>query len=353
MDVETLLCGNTLQLHTAECVPTVIGNSLALSIDGVDGRNTKIISMVCCDLIEQSAVSVPIRAQEPVIVYLNDEYWGLYTRREHIEDAIARFEGLDDATILNIANANCATVYGNATGLKEVIRKLMNLNGSSDESQQIQNHLLDVESFLKCLALNAYFGNSNFYGSLFFYQINDGPWKCAMGDLAYSFTTAQDNSIARFVSQGKGGIPHGDIAIIADQLLKVPEYRDLFLAQMGALYQTLTTPLMQAAADAAYLRIADALPAHDDRWTSEFIQAAGDDMSYPVTDVAEAKLFHNYRVYRLRDKTMLTRPWYVFDSVQRELQVTDDDMERYFGSLSPDLPEVPGDNWDSYKSANQ
>ena len=47
--------------------------------DGNDAIYTKIISAMCGNLIAQGPVAVPVRAQEPVEVYLNGEYWGLYT----------------------------------------------------------------------------------------------------------------------------------------------------------------------------------------------------------------------------------------------------------------------------------
>ena len=107
---------------------------------------------------------------------------------------------------------------------------------------------------------------------------------------------------------------------------------------------------MQAAVDTENARIAAALPAHTARWADAFAQALGDAYSYPA-DAQEAALFQQYRVYRLRDKTLVQRPWYLYDSVQRELEVSDEEMARYFGS-KPELPEVPDDTWEDYKANN-
>lgn len=87
--------------------------------DGNDAIYTKIISAMCGNLIAQGPVAVPVRAQEPVEVYLNGEYWGLYTRREVIENAIARFEGLADTAGLKVADANRKAVCGDVTDLTE------------------------------------------------------------------------------------------------------------------------------------------------------------------------------------------------------------------------------------------
>ena len=303
---------------------------------------------MCCNLMAQGPLAVPVRAQEPVEVYLNDEYWGLYTRREAIEDAIARFEGLEDIGTLNVADTNQNTVFGDASGLSEAFQRIEALDLSREEDQQTLNELLDTESFLNWMAVNAYFGTSNLYHEVFFYQMGEGPWKCATGDFAYAFFAASDNSIGRLVKQDQA---NSGASLLASRMLQEPVYRDGLLARLGALYQALPTPVMQAAVDAESARIASVLPAHMDRWSGEFSQAMGDEYAYPPADAQEALRFQQYRVYRLRDKTLVQRPWYLYDSVQRELKIADEDMARYFGS-APELPEVPDDTWEEYKAVN-
>lgn len=289
-----------------------------------------------------------MRAQEPVEVYRNGEYWGLYTRREVIEDAIVRFEGLADTAGLKVADANRKAVCGDVTDLTEAFQSIKELDLSLEEDRQTLEELLDTESFLNWLAVNSYFGTADLYGEIYFYQIDEGPWKCAAGDFAYALITASDNSLGRVANQDEAQPSLGETAILAGKMLKVSEYRDAFLTKLGALYQALPVEVMQAAVDTENARIAAALPAHTARWADAFAQALGDAYSYPVA-AQEAALFQQYRVYRLRDKTLVQRPWYLYDSVQRELEVSDEDMERYFGS-KPELPEVPDDTWEEYKA---
>lgn len=339
--VETTLPQKSLRVDGGE-------TRFILYNDGNDAIYTKIISAVCGNLIAQSPVAVPVRAQEPMEVYLNGEYWGLYTRREVIEDAIVRFEGLADTAGLKVADANRKAVCGDVTGLTEAFRSIKELDLSLEEDRQTLEELLDTESFLNWLAVNAYFGTADLYGEIYFYQIGEGPWKCAAGDFAYAMITASDNSLGRVANQDEAQPSLSETAILAGKMLKVSEYRDAFLTKLGALYQALPVEVMQAAVDTENARIAAALPAHTARWADAFAQALGDAYSYPA-DAQEAALFQQYRVYRLRDKTLVQRPWYLYDSVQRELEVSDEDMARYFGS-KPELPEVPDDTWEDYKA---
>lgn len=339
--VETALPQKSLRVDGGE-------TRFILYNDGNDAIYTKIISAVCGNLIAQGPVAVPVRAQEPVEVYLNGEYWGLYTRREVIEDAIVRFEGLADTAGLKVADVNRKAVCGDVTGLTEAFQSIKELDLSLEEDRQTLEELLDTESFLNWLAVNAYFGTADLYGEIYFYQIDEGPWKCAAGDFAYALITASDNSLGRVANQDEAQPSLGETARLAGKMLKVSEYRDAFLTKLGALYQALPVEVMQAAVDTENARIAAVLPAHTARWADAFAQALGDAYSYPA-DAQEAELFQQYRVYRLRDKTLVQRPWYLYDSVQRELEVTDEDMTRYFGS-KPELPEVPDDTWEEYKA---
>ena len=323
------------------------GQRFILYNDGNDALYTKLISAVCCKLIAQGPIAVPVRAQEPVAVYLNGEYWGLYTKREVIEDAIARFEGLESAAGLNVVGANRQALCGDAAGLAEAFHRIRALDLSREEDRQTLGELLDTESLLNWMAVNAYLGVSNLYQEIVFYQADEGPWRCAAGDFAYALFTARDDSVARLKN-----ISLGDTAMLTARLLEAPEYREAFLTRLGALYQALPTAVMQAAVDAESARIADALPAHMERWADAFAQTMSAKQDYPPANAQEALLFQRYRVYRLRDKTLTQRPWYVYDSAQQALALSDADMERYFGGPSPALPEVAGDTWEDYQAAN-
>lgn len=325
------------------------GLSFLLYNNGNDAIGARVMNAVCSRLITQSPLPVAVRAQEPVEVYLNGEYQGLYTRQESIADAIARFEGLADPAALHVADATRQTVYGDASGLTEAFRRIQALDLSQESNRQTLNELLDTESLLNWLAVNAYVGTADLYGEIFFYQVEQGPWKCAAGDFAYAFQFARDDSIARITGQDAARL--GDTAALASRMLAEPVYRDAFLAKMGALYQALTTEVMQAVVDEEAAQIAGALPAHAERWAEAFAQALGDAYVFPA-DKQEAVLYQQYRVDRLRNKTLPQRPWYVYDGVQRALQVSEADMARHFGSARPELPDVPAGSWEDYKAAH-
>ena len=96
--------------------------------DGGDALRTKLLSTACSGLVAQCPVAVPVRTQEPVVVYVNGDYRGLYSRREDIADAIARFEGLDSAATLNVADVNKKAFCGDPAGIASALKQLKALN---------------------------------------------------------------------------------------------------------------------------------------------------------------------------------------------------------------------------------
>lgn len=342
--VEALLPQQNLRVDGGEA-------SFTLYNHGGDARYTKVRNALCSALIAQTPVTVPVRSQEPAEVYINGEYWGLYTRYETIEAAITRFEGLDSTERLKIADANGNALFGEVSGLQEVLQRIDTLDLSAEADQQILSGLLDTESFLNWLAVNAYFGNANLFGDLYFYQVGDSAWKCAAGDFAYAFQSASDNTIARLVKQASDP-NRGTNAALSAKLLGETRYREVFLTKLGAIYQALRSDVMQQVLDAANARIADALPAHMARWTQAFADALGAEFGYTIADAQEALCYQSFRVHVLRDMTLVKRPWYLYDSVQTALEVSDEDMVVYFGEVKPELPDVPSENWEEYKAAN-
>lgn len=316
--------------------------------DGGDALRTKLLSTACSGLVAQCPVAVPVRTQEPVEVYVNGDYRGLYSRREDIADAIARFEGLDSAATLNVTDVNKKAFCGDASGIANALQQLKALNLSLEADRQTLDALLDTESFLNWAAVNAFFGNLNMKSDVIFYQVGNGPIKCAMGDFAYALAFAAYNPYASLNT-----ITTDVVIIIESMLLNQPEYREAFLTKLGALYQVLPTQTLQQAVDASNAQIASALPRHMERWTAAFIQAMAGKNNYLVTNTQEALLYQQYSIYRLRDKTLVRHPWYLYDLTQSALDVSDADMLRYFGSEKPALIEVPAESWETYKAANQ
>lgn len=325
------------------------GLSFILYNGGNDALRTKVLDAVCSDLIEDGPVAVPVGGQSAVEVYVNDDYRGLYLLQGDIVDTILSFEALESTDTLNITDVNNKAICGDPFSIAAALEQIKGLDLSLEADRQTLATLLDTESFLNWLAVNTFFGNGNMRSDIIFYQVDNGTLKCAMGDFAYVFMSAATNPYASMNDASSAFT----VDILQRKLLNQSEYRDAFLTKLGALYQALSVQKIQQAVDAENEKIATALSRHTERWADEFAQAMSEKYIYPVTNAQEALLYQQYSVYRLRDKTLLRQPWYLYDLTQSELNVSNEDMLRYFGSEKAELAEVPTDNWEAYKAAHQ
>lgn len=340
-DAERVLPQRSLRVDSAD-------RSFVLYNDGNDALNTKVVSAACDALLARTPVPVARNWQEAAVVYVNGEYQGLYTLRWPVErlcEAALFADSMDGITVTRMGKP---ALLGDSAGLDEVLRLATELDLSVEANRQQLEAVLDVRGFLGTLAVNAYLGNPFMFNEMWFCQGEDGVWRCVPGEFTFALYSAQYDSMAKIMKES-GNEPEQKLA---RALLSEAAYRELFLQYVGSLYQAWTTPVMQAAVDAGYALIRDELPRHVARWAEPFAQTVTDGR-YPVANAEEALLYHQYRLYRLRDKTLVTRPWYVYDSVQRGLNVSDEDMARTFGGPKPELPQVPGDAWETYRDAHR
>lgn len=302
-----------------------------LENNGADALRTEIINALCSSLLSRLSSGICVCAAEPVEVYLNGEYMGIYSRRESVKTAVTRFEKSVGPYTLNIANAGGSTVYGDATGLKKAL-KAFSEGGKPEELAEI----LDIESLLEHMAVNMYFGCADIIGNLNLYQVNDGLWKCVTLDFPYAyFKTPESPAAALKQSQ------HGYLAETVYALLEYPEYMDLFCEKLSVLYRELPTDVMRETAEMENARIASALPAHMERWTDETIKALKDAYPiYSVSDAQEALRYQRYRVYYLRDVSLVKYPWDLCVSMKKEFDLPDEVMDKYFGTVIGTEPEV-------------
>ena len=138
---EELLPQQSLRIDSDEA-------SFILYNDGVDAIFTKVIPAVCRSLIASGPLPVAVQAQEPVEVYLNGEYWGLYAKQETMEDAIVRFEGLADASTLRVSNDDDI--------LKETMKQVAKLDLAKAEDRAALEKLIDTDNMLNWLAVDVY-----------------------------------------------------------------------------------------------------------------------------------------------------------------------------------------------------
>ncbi|MBQ8135906.1 MAG: hypothetical protein IJ174_00530, partial [Clostridia bacterium] len=115
------------------------------------------------------------------------------------------------------------------------------------------------------------------------------------------------------------------------------EYRDLFFRKLGDIYQKVTTQVMQQELDACISIIQPEMRLHFERWAEFNDKVINSDSPLSADG---AMRYWRERVRRLREETMVLRPYWIYTLTQQAFGLTNEQMILYFGGPAPEKPEV-------------
>lgn len=313
--------------------------SLVLRNSGNDNVWTRLLDGLQSRLIDDYLeTSVVHQAWKPVVVYLNGVYWGHYNLREAKDRfMIAQHEGLtlEEADNMDILQGNMSTVFGSNKAYKEMIEEIKTLSpGKKEADLKYITDRVDVDNYFDYIAIEMFFGNSDI-GNMRMYRLHgDGQkWKWLLFDLDYGLFKSSFNSPYSYTKPKGMGEQNIDNTILL-KLLENAEMKEKFLRRLGDIYQTFTTEVMQAKLDELSAIIEPEMTIHFGRWgelNDPYIIAEA-----PRT--AEGALrYWRQRVRRLREETLLCRPWYLWGYIQDAFKLSDTQMNDYYGPR----PEKP------------
>ena len=305
---------------------------------GNDNVWTRLLDGFQHELMESYGTTVIHQSWNPVVVYLNGEYWGHYNMRERVDRFfVAQWEGLplEEADQMTILEASGSEKYGNNDEYRAMIKKLKNMNPNTSESDRqyiIDN--IDVDNHLEYMAFMMFFGNSD-PGNTRYYRLNEegSKWKWIFYDSDYGLFRYAWNSPTSYTNPKGMGDQRIDNTIFRT-ILEDDVWRDQFLRKLGHIYQTFTTEYMLSVLEPMVAQIQPEMKLHWARWG---------ELNEP-TIIAEAPRsadgayrYWTQRIDRLRN-TLKIRPWKLYELVQDAFDLTDAQMLDYFGER-PELPE--------------
>ena len=304
--------------------------SLLLRNSGNDCLFTRVADGVQQRLIENNTdTHLLTLAWRPVEVYLNGEYWGIYNIRESLDaHTICRYEQIPDdmADSITILQVGGRAEHGNASEYKAMQIKIKNSNPAENPDDLMYlEQKIDIDSFLDWLAVEMFFGNSDI-GTGRIYKVPGGKWKCLIQDLDYGLFQSDYNAVSSYLKAEGMGAQKID-NIIFRKILEVDQYKKLFLTKLGKLYKALTTEVMQNELDACVAWIEPGMKAHLERWAP---YNDGTIVAEAPSDPEKAWDYWKQRIDRMRNGTMVKRPWNVYLQTQEFFGLTNQEMAEYF-----------------------
>ena len=162
--------------------------SIVLRNSGNDYGNTRFRDGMMTNLVKD--MNTDIQAFEPIVLYLNGEYWGILNMREKVnEDYLESNHGVD-ANEVDILEGQSDIVEGSNGDYKELL-DFMNINNLANDSyyEYVANEI-DVDNFIDYQLSQIYFNNRDWPGNnIKFWQphADGGKWRWIMYDTDFGF----------------------------------------------------------------------------------------------------------------------------------------------------------------------
>ncbi len=171
-------------------------SSLVFRNSGNDWPNSMMRDAMMTGLV--SGLNIDYQAYQPVVTYLNGEYWGVYNLREKVnEDFLAAHHQLNPDDIIILENGG-DIVEGDNTEYLQLISYLdITPSLLSAENYYTVSDQIDVDNYIKYQLSQIYFANLDWPGNnIKFWKTTDttSKWRWILYDTDFGFGLSSDAS---------------------------------------------------------------------------------------------------------------------------------------------------------------
>lgn len=211
--------------------------ALVLRAGAQDQNRSKIRDELATGLLEGTDMNLLFQAYKPYVLYLNDEYWGVYFLKEKRNRFfVAQHEGTEDAVNLDIGKGSEMLSYGSNADWLSLMAYVRSHDLSNAAHYEYVAARMDTASFMDYMIAQIYTGNTDTYNIQYYKYRDGGKWKWIFYDFCWGFNSAGHASVA----YRRGSVPAG--SDLFNALLNNPGWRDAFLRRFGELLATAFAP---------------------------------------------------------------------------------------------------------------
>lgn len=287
--------------------------SLVLRPSGQDWLLAHLRDEFCAAITRGSTLSLDYMEYQPVALYINGRYWGLYYLREKLNEDYLVYK------------------YGMTKGKIDIVKwERKQQSGSRDDYLALQefcdeNDLtvkknydyvcsqIDIESLMDWWIFETYVGNNDTGNVRCYRDQNNGKWKWMLFDLDNAFYSSkyQDNYIKSYCLGPYHGLAKCNNSIIKS-LLKNPDFLNAFITRYFYHVKTTFAPdRILPILDELHDSISDEIPRQCDRWGKPTVS------------------YFNYNVNIIK-KIINRKPEMAKQQIKEAFRLTDAQVEEYY-----------------------
>ncbi|NLM11154.1 MAG: hypothetical protein GX213_10370 [Clostridiaceae bacterium] len=284
--------------------------SLVLRNSGQDNCNTKLRDVLISRLMKETGIDY--QAYRPAVLYLNGEYWGIYTLRESTDKHFLSFNNhLSNPDNLDIIEGNNRIHQGDYSHYKSVLDYIKSHDLSIDEHYEHVKTLINVDNFIDYQIAVIYAANTD-NGNIKFWRERtpDSKWRWILFDFDMAFRRVDHDTVSHVFNPKGTGAGNWFSTTIQMGLLQNDEFKEKFLRRFAYhLNNTFETNHVISVIDELASEIEPEIPRNFKKWTG----------SYSLWKQC---------VQKLKDFIM-GRPYYVKMYLQQYFGLTDAQMQEY------------------------
>ncbi len=290
--------------------------NVTIRASGQDYKSTHMLDSVLTSLA--AGTHVWYQESEVCAVYVNNQYWGLYNMREHVDaHSLCQYEGWtdpDSVTIIAGDGEGAGASAGSSQGYKAFWKWLKTADLTRAADMEAMRQAFDIDSYLDYVILEMFTNNSDL-GNIRCYrsETEDPRWKYILYDLDLSFRDKKSDPANNVKSwfNNKVGSTTSQETLPFRKLMQNAEVRDRFLTRMGELLaDNLSSQNVVSKIEARRDRIAAEMEYNCKRWKWKY--------SDWEKNVA--------RIIRYAQ----TRPARMVQYCQEAFKLSDSDTQKYF-----------------------
>ncbi|MBK9192244.1 MAG: CotH kinase family protein [Crocinitomicaceae bacterium] len=213
--------------------------SLVLRNSGNDNTKTMFADLLMQTLV--TSENVLIQEGQPVEVFLNGNYWGIYNIRERIDIYfIAKKEdvGADEVTLLESNGELKEGLASDKTSFDNFINEISNGDKSGKEMYLLADNHIDLSSFMDYIIYETFYGNGDWpSNNVQWYKAGNSKWKWILQDLDYgmAYSGKQNVEVNLFDKLKKS---KGVTSDIFNALFQSEKFRNRFIDRANEIVES-------------------------------------------------------------------------------------------------------------------
>lgn len=246
-------------------------SNLVLRNCGQDATKAHMRDAFAAKAVLGTSVDVDVMDYQPVVVYINGEYFGIYDLRERINaNYIANHTGADPDDV-DLIKSNNNVLHGSFDEYEKLETFLENNSLKNEENYLKAYEMVDVDELIDYWICVIFFSNTD-SGNIKFYKSHEegSKWRWILYDLdwgMYPSTYLDYNMFEEVMNPNGHGVGNSFSTLVLCSFMKNSGFKEKFIERCAELLNTVFAPdRLVAIYDSMIDEIREEMPYHIERW---------------------------------------------------------------------------------------